>query len=220
MRTAKNTPKQHCPEKPTQSQTSPPSRLSQLLSIFTSHSLPNTPFPSSLTLLLQTCAHPQECNQPYNHSRTNLCCGYFSHGAAGRGPGSARLAPFTVAIPAFPPASPAPTPHSARITPPNTHRDRKNWLNTLTTLPHYASKRKNRGRQKTSREGDWLWLQKTKTGWIWGKDSWKGFFLQLGWDMGVISFVRLCFRGYRKPQCKLYSTAQPKWNTLVSFCCH
>lgn len=129
MKTAKNTPTQHCPEKPTPSQTSPPSRLTQLFSIFTSHSLPHTIFPSCLTLLLQTRAHllhaRNALDQPHNHSHTNLCCGYFSHGAAGRGPGGARLAPFTVPSPAFPPASPAPTPHSARITPPNTHRHRE-----------------------------------------------------------------------------------------------
>lgn len=130
MKTAKNTPTQHCPEKPTLSQSTPPSRLSQLLSIFTSHSLPHTTFPSSLTLLLQTCARARLHARTHtisrnNHSHTNLCCGYFSHGASGRGPGGARLAPFTVPSPAFPPASPAPTPHSARITPPNTHRHRE-----------------------------------------------------------------------------------------------
>lgn len=57
MKTAKNTPTQHCPEKPTPSQTSPPSRLSQLLSIFTSHSLPRTTFSHhpSLSPLANTC---------------------------------------------------------------------------------------------------------------------------------------------------------------------
>lgn len=111
MKTAKNTATQYCPEKPTPSQTSPPSRLSQLLSIFTSHTLPHTTFPSCLTLLLQTRAHvparTQARNQPLNHSHTNLCCGHFSHGAAGRCPGGTRLAPFTVPSPAFPPASPS-----------------------------------------------------------------------------------------------------------------
>lgn len=127
MKTAKNTPTQHCPEKPTVSQTSPPSRLlscspSSLHTLFLappSHHPSLSPLTNTRTT---ACTHAISRT---NHSHTNLCCGYFSHGAAGRGPGGARQAPFTVPSPAFPPASPAPTPHSARITPPNTHRHRE-----------------------------------------------------------------------------------------------
>lgn len=135
MKTAKNTPTQHCPEKPTPSQLPPtPSlALSSLHLHFTlssSHHLPSIPhFPLTRA---QPPARTQARNQPHNRSRTELCCGYFSHGAAGRGPGGARLAPFTVPSPAFPPASPAPTPHSARITPPNTEKE-------LAEYPHYAA---------------------------------------------------------------------------------
>lgn len=139
MKTAKNMATQHCPEKPTPSQTSPPSRLSQLLSIFTSHTLPHTTFPSSLTLLLQTRAHVPACtqarNQPLNHSPTSV---------VGISP-IEQLADVQV-VPGWllslclaqhsPLPAPAPTPHSARITPPNTHTGTEK---ELAEYPHYAA---------------------------------------------------------------------------------
>lgn len=149
MKTAKNMLKQLCPEKPTQSQTSPPLHFSPLLSISASYGRPNTTFPTSVTLLLRTCAHPQKYAVSYTIPLTPTSAVYSSHGAAGRGPGSARLAPFTVAIPAFPPASPAPTPHSARITPPNTHTQTQK---ELAEYSHYAaSLRQQKKEQRTTK---------------------------------------------------------------------
>lgn len=117
VKTAKNTPTQHWPEKPTPSQNSPPSRLSQLHSIFTSHTLFLTPpshHPSlSFYKHVHTCQRARKARkQPHNRSHTDLRCGHFSHGASGRDPGGARLAPFTEPSPAFPPASPSPSAHT------------------------------------------------------------------------------------------------------------
>lgn len=219
-------PTQHCPKKETQSQISPPSHLCQLLSIFTSHSLPRTTFPSSLTpFLLNMCT--AACMHATSHTIT--CTPTSAVGVSPREhlaevqtvPGWL-LALCLVQHPPPSPSRPAPTPHSARITPSNT---RRHWERT--EYPHYApslrqqkkEQRTTKKNKKTSREGDWLGLQKEKTGWIWGKDSWKGFFSQLGWDMGVIFLRVFVFSDIWKALHLLYSAAGQKRNTLVTFCC-
>lgn len=116
MKTAKNTPTQHCPEKPTPSQNLPTLSSPLPHPCFThththssshhrSHHLSLSPYKH-----VHTCQHASKSrNQPHDCSHTNLCCGHSSHGAAGTGPGAAMLAPFTAPSPASPP--PPPPPH-------------------------------------------------------------------------------------------------------------
>ena len=166
MKTAHNTPTQHCPEKTTPSQNSPPSRLPQLLShlhftLSSSHHLPIIPRAPLINTCTPACTHTS-AQSAVQSLHTNLCCGYFSHRAAGRGPGGTRLAPFTEPSPAFPPASPVPTPHSARITPPNTHRHTHTHTGTekeLAEYPHYdASLRQQKKEQRTTKNKQGVWL--------------------------------------------------------------
>lgn len=60
-----------------------------------------------------------------SHALPNLCCGYFSHGGPGRGPGGCQAESF----------QPSVTPH------------RQKWTNTLTTLTQYTGKRKDDNEQ-------------------------------------------------------------------------
>ena len=140
MKTAKNTPTKHCPEKPTPIQDPPPPpRLSQLLSIFASHSLPYTTFPSSLTLISQTRAHPPAHKHAVIRTQTS---------AEGISPmeqlAEVQVVPGWLLSLCLAQHSPLPAQRPHPILPELPQlTQRKNWLNTLTTLPHHASKRKN-----------------------------------------------------------------------------
>lgn len=157
MKTAKNTPTQHCPEKPTLSQTTPPSRLSQLLSIFTSHSLPHTTFPSSLTLLLQTCARARL----HASTQSAVTITHTPTSAVGISPmehlAEVQVVPGWLLSLCLALHSPLPAQRPHPILPELPHLTHTGTEKELAEYPHYAAslrQQKNRGRQKTSREGD------------------------------------------------------------------
>lgn len=198
-------PTQHCPKKETQSQISPPSHLCQLLSIFTSHSLPRTTFPSSLTpFLLNMCA--AACMHATSHTIT--CTPTSAVGVSPREhlaevqtvPGWL-LSLCLVQHPPPSPSRPAPTPHSARITPSNT---RRHWERT--EYPHYApSLRQQKKEQRTTKkkkknkQGGWLTgLTKGENRLNMGEGFMKRLFFPTWMRYGRNFFACLCFLGYLK----------------------
>lgn len=158
MKIAKNTPTQLCPEKPKSEPSLPAlSSLSAALHLYftlsSSHHLPIIPH-SPLT---NTCTHA--CTHAISRTITRTptsAAGISPMARAGRGPGGARLAPFTEPSPAFPPASPSAHTPFCQNYPTLTHTGTEK---ELAEYPHYAaSLRQQKKEQRTTKNkrGGWL----------------------------------------------------------------